>query len=306
MLDRLGVLVRYLLLRIILGMSQPDFYINKQDSFGRRMAEAVDDPQDVGAAIVAAVRTPPKSMLSEAALRAMYLCAREAKGDVVEIGAYVGGGTVVLMDACSRSGNQIVTIEEPVQHLAHPDIPTSNSIADLKANVEKLAPKGANHLLLSGYSFEAWVLGELHHRLLGRSIGFLAWDADSSFERDLALLTPFLEVGSLIMVDDYITDSAKSTRITVMVDRLTAAGVLEPIAYLPWATWFGRVQRLPSNAEVRAWMQEWEGLRQSGDPYADRLLGYREKLRGAEPVPALTFDERAAFWKEASEWRAPN
>jgi hypothetical protein len=279
------------------------FYINDADRLGRLLASQIDDANDAGVSIVDAVRSPLISMLSGPTLRAMHVCAREAGGVVLEIGAYVGGGTTVLLDGASSRGNPVITIEEPVRH-SHPDIPTENSVVDLRRNVARLAPPNAEHTLLCGCSFEAWVLGELHHRLLGRRVGFLAWDADAAFERDVALVSPFLADQCILMVDDYVASESKSQRITQVVDGMIANDLVEPIAFLPWATWFGRLKRHPTILETQGWMREWGIQRSAGDPYSDRLLSYRERLDGTGPADAIPFEERQAFWKRASAWSA--
>lgn len=208
-------------------LEQP-YFVDKNDPVGRLLDAAIVSPDPAAIAAVGLVRDPPISMLSDYTLRAMHAVAAGTGGVVLEIGAYVGGRTIVLIDGASKSGTDMITIEEPVEH-NHPQIPTKNSVDDLRRNVVDLSASPERHSLIPGCSFEDWVLGALHHRLLGRSITFLAWDADSHFERDFALLAPFLNPDCVVMIDDYMAGHAKSGRINRTVDALVADGILEQV-----------------------------------------------------------------------------
>lgn len=248
------------------------------------------------------VRGRSLSMLSEQTLRALHLLARSCPGPVIEIGAYIGGSTLVLLDATKADNRLLVTIEEPVEHPTHPDLPTNNSVVDLRKNISSFGLTRDSHRIIAGTSFETWVLGELHHALVGKRAGLLAWDADACIDRDLVYLSPFLSPGSLVMIDDYFMGEKKGWRITHTVNKFTEMGVLEPIAYLPWATWFGRLLRIPTAEEVADLQAEWADLARRGDPYYERLMDYRERLDGGGPSPETTFAERMAFWRRAANW----
>lgn len=273
--------------------------IDESKRMGALVADALRDPQHPATQVVERVRSPVISMLAPQTLTAMHVFAREAPGVILEIGAYVGGGTIVLLDGARQGGKRVITIEEPVAHPTHPHIPTENTILDLRANLHRFAD-ASRHILLEGASFEQWLLGTLVIKLMGESIGFLAWDADSMFDRDLALLAPLLAPNCLVMVDDYDADNAKSGRIGRCVNEMVAAGLLETIAILPWATWFGRLLRKPTPAELLRWRDDWERERAAGDVYADRILSYWEHVSSAAAAPALDFGDRAAFWERAT------
>ena len=106
-----------------------------------------------------------------------------------------------------------ITIEEPVEHPTHPQIPTLNTVADLRANLAALDLVRDGHHIIPGTSFENWVLGTLHHHLLGQSVELLVWDADACIDRDLIFLAPFLAPGCKLVIDDYVAGEAKSVRV---------------------------------------------------------------------------------------------
>lgn len=282
----------------------PSFYVASGDPLGSAIAAAVATPTPEARTVVERIRGLPLSMLAEPTLRAMHAIAATTNGVILEIGAYVGGATIVLLDGAAQGGTDVVTLEEPVSH-EHPEIPTKNSVEDLRRNVQLLSSHAERHFLIPGCSFETDVLGRLHHALLGREISFLAWDADSLFERDLALLAPFLAGGCVIMIDDYFSAESKSDRLSKTVDALIEDGILEPVALLPWATWFGRLKRKPDAQTIRAWLTAWEQAGANGDPYCRRLTSYRERVVASEQELAISFAERRDFWRIASSWKKP-
>jgi hypothetical protein len=240
-------------------------------------------------------------MLSGEALKVIHLLSSECEGAIVEIGAYVGGATLTILHATQERKNLFITIEEPVEHPTHPDIPTHNTIEDLSANIQTFGLDRDNHFVVPGTSFETWVLGLLHHRLLGQPVGLLVWDADACIDRDLILLSPFLDEGCMLVIDDYVGGESKSARITVVVDDLVSRGVLEPVAYLPWGTWFGRLRRKPTPSEMSKYREQWVQLARDGNPYYQRLIDYEARLENGAPAP-LTLEERMDFWRRAAAW----
>jgi hypothetical protein len=272
------------------------FFTKSLSPIGRRIKHALSDDNHPRAAFVRTLQERPTSMLSVETLRAVHLLSGECRGAIVEIGAYIGGGTLTILHATQARQNLFVTMEEPVAS-AHPQIPTRNTVEDLHANIRSFSHLGrANHYIIPGASFETWVLGELHHRMVGNPVGLLVWDADACIDRDLILLSPFLEQTCLLVIDDYMAGVGKSARITSVIDDFTQRGILEPLAYLPWATWFGRLRRKPTPAEISEYRAEWAHLAENGDLYYKRLLDYQARLQHGVPAP-LTFEERQGFWE---------
>ena len=279
---------------------KPPFYTKRLTRLGRLIKGCLLDDRHAGSVFVDEIRAHPMSMLSAEALRAIHMLSRECRGAIIEIGAYVGGATAVILDATRERGNLVLTIEEPVEHPTHPQIPTHNTVEDLRANIRSLGLERNAHYIIPGTSFEAWVLGALQHRLLGQTVELLVWDADACFDRDLIFLSPFLADGCRVVIDDYAVGEAKSRRVSAVVDDFIRRGILATAAYLPWGTFIGWLRRKPRPVEVAEYRAEWESLASSGDVYYQRLATYEASLGG---VPkCLTFEERKAFWRAATEW----
>lgn len=278
----------------------PPFHTRRLSRMGRAIRACLADDADPGAAFVAAIRARPMSMLSAQTLRAIHLLSRTCRSAIVEIGAYVGGATAVILDATRARRNLVVTIEEPVAHPTHPQIPTLHTVEDLHANIRSLGLERDGHHVIPGASFEAWVLGTLHHRLLGQRVGLLVWDADACVDRDLIFLAPWLAPGAMLVIDDYVAGEGKSVRVSAVVDDFTRRGILEPSAYLPWGTWFGRLRRAPTAAEIAAYRAEWQDLAAAGHVYYQRLADYERRL--PDIPPPLTAEERRNFWASAVAW----
>lgn len=276
------------------------FHTRRISGMGRAIRNCLADDDDPGAGFVAAIRARPMSMLSAETLRAIHLLSRSCQDAIVEIGAYVGGATAVILHATQARRNLVVTIEEPVAHPTHPQIPTQDTVSDLHANIRSLGLAREGHHVIPGASFEAWVLGTLHHRLLGQRIGLLVWDADACIDRDLILLAPWLAPGAMVVIDDYVAGEGKSVRVSTVVDDFMRRGILEPSAYLPWGTWFGRLRRPPTAAEIAASRTEWQHLAASGHVYYQRLTDYERRL--PDIPPPLTAEERQSFWASAVAW----
>ena len=78
------------------------------------------------------------SMLHRDVLLLIYHFARVAKGDVLEIGPYIGGSTIAAAFGARESGRskKIVSVESGGQ-LEHFRIPSRNIFKDLKKNLRR-------------------------------------------------------------------------------------------------------------------------------------------------------------------------
>src|SRR5262249_23481480 len=121
-------------------------------------------------------------------------------------------------------------------------------------------------------------------------------------DRDLIYLAPFIADDCVVVVDDYDSNNAKSSRITQTIDEWVNRGILEPCAFLPWGTWFGRIRRKPTLSEIQSVETDWKTEADSGNPYYRRILEYRKRLQGRGDVVPLTMEERMAFWRSAAMW----
>lgn len=284
---------------------QAPFYCDESTPLGQLIAASLCETGTPRAEFVAHVRSAPLSMLANDTLRAIHALSAGAEGSIIEVGAYVGGATLCILDATKDRDVHVVTLEEAVEHPTHPHIPTNDTVADLLRNIEAFGLKRPSHRILAGCSFETWVLGELHHQMIGRRASLLVWDADAAFDRDLVYLAPFLTDDCVLVVDDYMAEHAKGSRITRTIDRWTEAGIVEPVALLPWSTWFGQLRRKPSIAEIAETQRGWLEEAEAGDPYCQRLLDYIAALDGSGPTPSASKAERMAFWQKAiAHWLA--
>lgn len=276
------------------------FFVHPNHPLSNKILNCLDDPDYVGAKAVHEVRNKPLSMLGTETLLVAHLFASLSKSVVLEVGAYVGGGTTVLLDAVSRNDAEVITIEEPVEHPSHPQIRTKNTVADLKKNISSSAGAHKHHLL-AGCSFEEWVIGRLQHKLEGRKIDCLIWDADACFDRDLVLFGQHLAKDCMVVIDDYNAEERKSDRLTKIVDWLVEIGVLERVAFLPWATWIGVIKRTLTEDEVTKLYADWRAQRGDTNSYIDRLLSYRDDCeKSDEKSVTVTFADRMKFWRSVS------
>lgn|GEM_PF-7070319 len=128
------------------------------------------------------------------------------------------------------------------------------------------------------------------------------WDADGEPDKDLIFLSPYLAEKCLLVIDEHVAGNVKSGRIKTVVDDLVRRKIIEPIAYLPCVTRFGRLIRKPTPSEIAEYRAEWRPLASDGNPYYQRLFDYEKRLNGGAPDP-LTFDERMDFWKRATDYK---
>ena len=98
-----------------------------------------------------------------------------AIGPIIEIGAYVGGATLAILDATRIRGNTVISIEFGVAY-DHPEIARQNSVADLLRNVESWGLSGERHVVLPGWTLEAWVVGNILIGLSGARADMLVVD----------------------------------------------------------------------------------------------------------------------------------
>jgi len=77
-----------------------------------------------------------KSMLHIDSLLALYECASRCRGAIVEIGAFVGGGTIMMASAMMRAGNTAPVIAIEVGGVKeHPLMSSDDILTDLRANL---------------------------------------------------------------------------------------------------------------------------------------------------------------------------
>ena len=185
------------------------------------------------------------SMLHLDVLILIYHFAKICSGQILEIGAFVGGATIAAAFGVRDSDRQKKLIAiEPGGSVKHKRLGTRNILHDLERN---LARQRVSELvtLIKSHSFEPKTISTVHH-LLGRDeIGLLILDADAGKRRDIESYRDKFADGCWMVIDDYYgaDSNAKTAPSRADVDALMAAGCLEPLGFYGWSTWVGRWRR---------------------------------------------------------------
>ena len=185
------------------------------------------------------------SMLHLDVLILIYHFAKIGSGDILEIGAFVGGATIAAAFGVRDSGRnkKLITIE-PGGSVKHKRLGTRNILRDLERN---LARQRVTEMvtIIKGRSFDAATIRAVHDTLGPDKIGLLILDADAAKRRDIECYRNRFSDDCWMIIDDYYgTDSnEKITPSRTDVDALVAAGSLEPLGFYGWSTWVGRWRR---------------------------------------------------------------
>src|ERR1700693_3317815 len=118
------------------------------------------------------------SMLHVDVLLLIYHFAKIAKGNILEIGPYIGGVTICAAFVARESGTprKIISVEAGGR-LKHRRIPSRNIFKDLKKNLARFGVS-ENVTLINGYSFQEATISAVR-QLLGRGeVGLFMFDAD--------------------------------------------------------------------------------------------------------------------------------
>jgi predicted O-methyltransferase YrrM len=119
-------------------------------------------------------------MLHRDVLLLIYHFARVAKGDVLEIGPYVGGSTIAAAFGARESGRskKIVSVEAGGR-LKHHRIPSRNIFKDLKKNLARFRVS-ESVTLINGYSFQETTISAIRQMLGPGEVGLFIFDADAT------------------------------------------------------------------------------------------------------------------------------
>jgi predicted O-methyltransferase YrrM len=179
------------------------------------------------------------SMLHMDVLLLVYHFAKIAPGNILEIGAYIGGSTIAAAIGARESGRtkKFISIE-PGGRLKHPRIPSKNIFKDLK----NLARFGVveNVTLINRRSFEEPTISAVRQMLGRGEVGLFIFDADNNVRRDLDCYGELLAESCWIVIDDYFGPGAKAAPIRAQVNELVSAERLVPFGYYGWGTWIGQ------------------------------------------------------------------
>jgi predicted O-methyltransferase YrrM len=182
------------------------------------------------------------SMLHIDVLLLIYYFAKITSGPVLEIGAYLGGGTIAAAWGVRDSGKRRAIISiEPGGACEHPRLPTKNILKDLKKN---LAKRGVAEqvTLLEGFSRDKAVTAAVKERIEPGMVDLLIIDADGDIEGTMDLYGSRLAPDCWIVIDDYYCPAPGSKDVIVrpQIHALVRAGQLETLGFYGWATWVGR------------------------------------------------------------------
>lgn len=182
------------------------------------------------------------SMLHIDVLLLLYYFAKTTTGSILEIGSYLGGGTIAAAWGVRDSGRPrpILSIE-PGGACVHPRLPTKNILKDLKKNLAKYGV--TDHVtLLEGLSRDKAVVAGVKERVPSGSVDLLIIDADGDVKGNLGLYGSLLSENCWVVLDDYYCPAPGSKDVIVrpQVHALVDAGQLETLGFYGWATWVGR------------------------------------------------------------------
>jgi cephalosporin hydroxylase len=182
------------------------------------------------------------SMLHLDVLILIYHFARICPGAILEIGAFVGGGTIAAALGVRDSGQHKKLIAvEPGGSVKHKRLGTRNILRDLQRNLarERVADMVT---LTKGKSFQPETVSAVRQALSSDEVGLFILDADGAKRRDIDCYRDKLAGGCWVVIDDiYGADgNEKITPSRADLDALVAGGLLEPLGFYGWSTWIGR------------------------------------------------------------------
>jgi predicted O-methyltransferase YrrM len=183
-----------------------------------------------------------QSMLHHDVLLFVYHFASICDGNVLEIGAYLGGSTTAAAWGIRDAGRakKLITVE-PGGRVDNHRLATKNILRDLKKHLTKNRIADAV-TLIEGHSWSSPVPDRVRETLGDGKIGLLILDADGQVKRDLDLYGDLLLDDCWLVIDDY---SGPPENIKVLptrgeVNELVAAGKLLQLGLYGWGTWIGK------------------------------------------------------------------
>src|SRR5947207_13622643 len=185
------------------------------------------------------------SMLHLVVLILIYHFAKICSGNILEIGAFIGGATIAAaFGVCDSDRRKKLIAIEPGGSVKHKRLGTRNILRNLERN---LAREGVADLvtLIKGQSFKPETISAVRQTLGSDQIGLLILDADAAKRRDIDCYRDKFADGGWMVIDDIYGADAneKITPSRADVDAFVAEGLLEPLGFYGWSTWVGRWRR---------------------------------------------------------------
>jgi predicted O-methyltransferase YrrM len=180
------------------------------------------------------------SMLGIDAIVMLYHCAKVSGGDVLEVGAYMGGATIAMAMGVRDSATEkkIISIERGCR-VDHPRVGTKDSFKDLRKNLRRFGFLD-QVTLINGCSFDPNTIAMVRQISDARQFGLFVFDADANVRRDINCYSDRFADRCWIVIDDYLGGADKSGKLRTQVDELVRAGRLEPLGFYGFGTWIGR------------------------------------------------------------------
>lgn len=182
------------------------------------------------------------SMLHLDVLLLIYHFARVCAGQILEIGAFLGGATIAAALGLRASGEskKLIAIE-PGGSLKHSRLASRDIWRDFQRNLRKQRLAGLV-IAIKGYSFDVAAIAAVNDALAADQIGLLLIDADGAVRRHLDCYSERLADKCWIIIDDYFgpAENIKVPATRKDVDELVDRGRLEPLGFYGWGTWVGR------------------------------------------------------------------
>lgn len=184
------------------------------------------------------------SMLHEETLLLMHYFGLRVRGAVLELGAYLGAGTVATALALKETGQGPQITVELGGAYDHSELPSSDIIKDLKANIARFGVEEVVHVV-QGWTHEPAVIAEVERLLDGSAVDLLVIDADGDIEKHFSLYERFLSDECLMVLDDFIiaVGPSKDVGVREWIAKAADAGIVRDLGVHKWATWFGQYQR---------------------------------------------------------------
>ncbi|MGH8092332.1 MAG: class I SAM-dependent methyltransferase [Chthoniobacterales bacterium] len=214
------------------------------DGLGLMKALMLYRPRPIGKYLASIGRR--YSMLHPDVLALLYYLARHARGDILEIGPYVGGSTIAAAQGVrdARHPKKIVTIEHGMM-VGNSRLGSGDTIEDLKRN---LAREGVANLvqIIVGEARAKSTVESVGYHLGPQSVGVFVMDADGAIKDALQSYSELLIDNCWVVVDDYFAVGAginKAMHSKLEIDSLVDSAVLTTAGFFGWGTWIGQWRR---------------------------------------------------------------
>jgi predicted O-methyltransferase YrrM len=182
------------------------------------------------------------SMLHPDVLALLYHLGGHADGPILELGPYVGGSTIAMARGLADAGRnqKIVSVEKGGKY-DHPNYPTKDIVASLRANLAKHGVDSRVDLIV-GHSRDSATIAQVRQFSRAAPFSCLVIDSDGEVEKDIDLYRAVLAPRAHLVVDDYYSPGAPEKEATTrhQIDELERRGVVESFGVHGWGTWFGR------------------------------------------------------------------